>query len=92
MNFKQLFSLVFIGISLFYNAQVYVPKQVRMANTQYRNENYCDAISLCSKAYLKIERKGNSAKKMKGDMAFKTAECYRQTENMLMNGMKKRFC
>jgi peptidoglycan-associated lipoprotein len=82
MNFKQLFSLVFIGISLFYNAQVYVPKQVRMANTQYRNENYCDAISLCSKAYLKIERKGNSAKKMKGDMAFKTAECYRQTENV----------
>jgi len=82
MNLKQIFSLVVIGLSLCLNAQVYVPKQVRLANDQFRNENYCDAASLCAKAYTKIERKGQLAKKMKGEMAFKTGECYRQTENV----------
>lgn len=82
MNLKQIFSLVVIGLSLCLNAQIYVPKQVRLANDQFRNENYCDAASLCAKAYTKIERKGQLAKKMKGEMAYKTGECYRQTENV----------
>jgi peptidoglycan-associated lipoprotein len=82
MNLKQIFSLVVIGLSLSLNAQIYVPKQVRLANDQFRNENYCDAAALCAKAYTKIERKGQLAKKMKGEMAFKTGECYRQTENV----------
>jgi peptidoglycan-associated lipoprotein len=82
MNLKRFCSLVFLGFSITLNAQVYVPKEVRAANTQYRNENFCQAASLCAKAYFKIERKGALAKTMKGDMAFKTAECYRQIENI----------
>ena len=54
MKLKNLFSLVFVAITALYNAQVYVPKQVRAANEQYRNENFCEAASLCSKAYLKM--------------------------------------
>ncbi|TNE55790.1 MAG: hypothetical protein EP338_03175 [Bacteroidetes bacterium] len=82
MKIKALVSFVFVGISLISFSQVlYVPKQVREANTQYRNENFCEAASLCAKAYYKIERGNKSSLRMKGDMAFKTAECYRQTEN-----------
>lgn len=84
MNYKQLFSLVFIGISYLTQAQItlYVPKQVRLANTEFRNENFCVGAEVCAKAFAKIERKGPSAIKMKGDLAFKTAECYRETDNM----------
>jgi peptidoglycan-associated lipoprotein len=84
MNYKQLFSLVFIGISYLTQAQIqmYVPKQVRLANTEFRNENFCAGAEVCAKAFSKIERKGKSAIKMKGDLAFKTAECYRETDNM----------
>lgn len=84
MNFKPLFSLVIIGFSYLAQAQVeiYVPKQVRTANLAYRNENFCEGADLCIKAFKKIERKGRKALALKADMAFKTAECYRQTEFM----------
>ena len=84
MNIKQLLTLVIIGISSLTQAQIvmYVPKQVKLANIGYRNENYCAGAEICAKAFSKIERKGKSAIKIKADMAFKTAECYRQTENM----------
>lgn len=82
MNFKPLVSFVILGFSLFSHAQVYQPKQVREANIQYRNENFCIAADLCAKAYAKIERGNKSSLKMKGDMAFKTAECFRQTDNV----------
>lgn len=82
MNLKPLVSLVIVGFSYLTQAQVYVPKQVRAANTQYRNENYCEGAALCAKAYAKIERGNKLSRKMKGDMAFKTAECYRQTDNV----------
>ncbi len=46
----------------------------------YNNENYCEGASKCEAAYKLLSRKGNRAKSLKGDMAFKTAECYRMTE------------
>ena len=82
IKLKSLFSLVLIGFSMSLNAQLSVPKVVRNANLQYRNENYCTASSLCVKAYKKIERRGSLAKEMKGEMAYKTGECFRQTENV----------
>ncbi|MBI2257450.1 MAG: OmpA family protein [Flavobacteriia bacterium] len=82
MKIKSILTTLFVGVYTFFNTQVYVPKQVRIANEQYRNENFCEAASLCAKAYLKIERKGQLAKRMKGEMAFKTAECHRQVENV----------
>ncbi len=73
--------MVIFGISYFAQAQ-YVPKQVRTANTVFANENFCTGAESCAKAFSKIERKGNSAIKMKGELAFKTAECYRGTDNI----------
>lgn len=46
----------------------------------FNNENYCEGASKCEAAYKLLSRKGNRAKSFKGDMAFKTAECYRMTE------------
>lgn len=82
MNYKPLLTLVFIGFSYLAGAQmIFVPKQVRKANLVYRDENYCDGAKACQEAFAKIARKGNRAIKAKGNMAYKTAECYRQTEN-----------
>lgn len=83
MNYKPLLSLVFIGFSYIVSAQFlfYVPKPVKQANMEFRNENYCAGAEMCETAFKKIARKGNSALKAKGNMAYKTAECYRQTEN-----------
>ncbi len=55
-------------------------RQIYDADQAFVSENYCDAADKCALAYSKITRKGNSAKKQKGEMAFKTAESYRQTE------------
>ena len=52
-------------------------KYVTKANQAYRSQNYSEAADKCSVAYQKLNRKN---KKKKGDMAFKTAECYRLTE------------
>ncbi|MFN5416981.1 MAG: OmpA family protein [Flavobacteriia bacterium] len=83
MNFKPLLTLVFVGFSYLMNAQmIFVPKQVKKANIEFRNENYCQGAEMCAAGFKKIARKGNFAKKAKGNMAYKTAECYRQTENM----------
>lgn len=79
MNVKTLIFLTFIGLSGALSAQ---SKYIKEANTKYTNENYCEAADKCALAYTKIARKGNAALKTKGDMAFKTAECYRHTENV----------
>jgi len=50
------------------------------ANTYFNSEKYCEGAEKCSVAYTKLSSKGNQAKKLKGDMAFKTAECYRLTD------------
>lgn len=82
MNYKPLLSLVFVGFSYLASAQmIFVPKQVKKANIEFRNENYCEGAKLAEDAFKKIARKGNRALKQKGNMAYKVAESYRQTEN-----------
>ncbi len=78
MNVKTLILLTFIGLSGSLLAQ---SKFIKEANSKFYNENYCEGAEKCAQAYTKIARKGNAALKVKGDMAFKTAECYRLTEN-----------
>lgn len=55
-------------------------KYVVKARQAYRSENYSDVTKLGAEAYQKLTRKGQQAKKLKGEMAFMTAESYRQTE------------
>jgi outer membrane protein OmpA-like peptidoglycan-associated protein len=72
-----IFSFILLSFSL--NAQ----KNSRLykeALTIFNNENYCEGAAKCENAYTMLARKGNKAKALKGDMAFKTAECYRMTE------------
>jgi peptidoglycan-associated lipoprotein len=78
MNVKTLILLSFIGLSGSLSAQ---SKYIKEANAKYANENYCEATEKCALAYTKIARKSNSALRAKGDMAFKTAQSYRFTEN-----------
>jgi len=79
MNVKTLIFLSFIGLSVNVSAQM---KYIKEANAKYANENYHEAAEKCALAYTKIARKGNAALKTKGDMAYKTAESYRQIENV----------
>jgi peptidoglycan-associated lipoprotein len=82
MNYKHLLTLIFIGVSYIVNSQlIFVPKQVRKGNRDFRNENYCKGTQTCAAGFKKLQRKGPSALKVKGTMAYKTAECYRQIEN-----------
>lgn len=77
MNNKLLLALAFASTSAYSLAQ---SREIYVANQSYISENFCEAADKCSLAYSKITRKGNSAKRLKGEMAFKTAESYRQTE------------
>ena len=52
---------------------------VSRARLTFASEQYYDGIKDCSVAYGKITRKGKQAKKLKGEMAYKTADCYRFT-------------
>lgn len=72
-----LFFLIFLTFSIKAqkNSQLY-----KEALKMFDNENYCDGAEKCEAAYKLLARKGNRAKASKGDMAFKTAECYRMTE------------
>lgn len=77
MYYKLVLPLVFISLSWLSFAQ---NKYVLEAETYFISEKYCEGADKCSLAYTKLTRKGNQAKKMKADMAFKTAECYRYTD------------
>ena len=77
MYYKLVLPLVFISLSWLSFAQ---NKYVVEAETYFISEKYCEGADKCSLAYSKLNRKGNQAKKMKADMAFKTAECYRFTD------------
>ena len=82
MNYKPLLSFVFVGVTYLASAQmIFVPKQVKKANAEFRNENYCEGALAAEEAFKKIARKGPRALKQKGNMAYKVAESYRQTEN-----------
>lgn len=77
MTSKALITSLFLSAAISGFSQ---NKYVVQANQMYASENYCDAAEKCSLAYTKLTRKGKSAKKLKADMAFKTAESYRLTE------------
>lgn len=77
---KTLSFLTFLLISVTISAQP-MSRLFREANRMYNDENYCEGAAKCAAAYKQLTRKGNRAKAFKGDMAFKTAECYRNTEN-----------
>ena len=77
MKFNIFLTLTLIVLSTTTYAQ---NKYVVKAKTAYASENYAEASKRCAEAYTKLTRKGNQAKKMKGEMAFMTAESYRLTE------------
>ena len=79
MNVKTLLILAFVGLTATLSAQ---SKYIKEANEKFANESYCEAASKCALAYTKIARKSKSALAAKADMAFKTAESYRLTENV----------
>ena len=77
MKIKVVLTLLLICVSTLTFAQ---NKAIIKANEAYARENFCDAAELCKTAYAKITRKGSGAQKKKADMAFKAAECFRNTE------------
>jgi len=59
-------------------------KYIVKAEMAYASENFSEATKLCAQAYAKLGRKGATkgiAKKRKADMAYKTADSYRQMEH-----------
>ena len=78
MNVKTLILSGLLVVSSVSFGQV---KQIKDANTQFRSGNYCEAASKLELAYSKIKRKSKSGLALKGEMAFKTAESYRLTDN-----------
>lgn len=74
MKIKIALTSVLLCLATIVSAQ---PKYIVKAETAFASENYSEAAIKCGDAYMKMGRK---SKKKKGDMAFKTAECYRLTE------------
>jgi peptidoglycan-associated lipoprotein len=75
-NFPFIF-LMFFAL----NSLAQEPKEIRKANKVYANENYCEAIKFTVEAFEKVNPKSRKAVERKGDLAFKTAECYRKMED-----------
>jgi len=78
MKFKIFLTVFILAAITKVNAQ---NKHVIKAELSYASEHYSEASKLCATAYMKLTRKGKSAKLKKAEMAFKTAECYRLTEH-----------
>lgn len=77
MKIQVLLTFALLSLATIAHAQ---PKAVIKARIAFVSENYSEAAQKCSDAYTKLTRKGKMAKKLKGEMAFKTADCYRLTE------------
>lgn len=77
---KYLAFFSFFFLTFAFTAQP-MSRLYREANKMYNNENYCEGAEKCANAYKQLTRKGNKAKKYKGNMAFKTAESYKNTEH-----------
>lgn len=79
MNIKKIIlsGLLLVSVTAFGQT-----KQIKDANNNYRSENYCEAAEKCELAYSKIKRKSHGAMKAKGELAYKTAECYRNVGNL----------
>ncbi len=73
MNTKLFATLLFMLIGLTAMSQT---RMIQKANTAFKSENYALAADICSDVYTKLSKN----KKKKGDMAYKTALCYRYTE------------
>ena len=69
-----LFTGVFVTLSI---AQ---QKYIDEAMFYFRSENYCEGAAKCELAYKKVSPKSPKAMKIKGQLAFMTAECFRLTE------------
>lgn len=78
MKIKILFTALIIGLSISAHSQ---SRSIEKARESFRKENYAESSELCAEAYTKLTRKGKLALKMKGEMAFLTAESYRQIED-----------
>ena len=57
------------------------PKEIKKANKAFEDENYIEAVKLTMHAFDKVNPKNRKASERKGDMAFKTGECYRMVED-----------
>jgi outer membrane protein OmpA-like peptidoglycan-associated protein len=80
MKFKIFILLVFLGFVLL-DASAQEPKEIRKANKYYNNENYCEASKYTIEAFEKVNPKSRKALERKGEMAFKTGECFRKMED-----------
>ena len=77
MKLRVALTIFLLGLTTIATAQ---NKYISKARSSYVAQKYCDGIKACKLAYEKVVRKGKTAKKLKGEMAYKTAECYRFTE------------
>ncbi|MDX2360057.1 MAG: OmpA family protein [Crocinitomicaceae bacterium] len=77
MKFKIALAFALLTFSMTVSAQA---KYVVKANEAYQSQNYSDAAKKCGDAYNRMKANGRNQIKKKGDMAWKTAECYRLTE------------
>jgi peptidoglycan-associated lipoprotein len=77
MNHKLLLLSFLVGTAFSTFAQ---SKAVAEADLYFNSGKYCEGAEKCRAAYTSLANKGNQAKKLKGEMAFKTAECYRFTD------------
>lgn len=57
------------------------PKEIKKANKAFEDENYIEAVKLTMYAFEKVNPKNRKASERKGDMAFKSGECYRMLED-----------
>ncbi|MBN9294221.1 MAG: OmpA family protein [Flavobacteriia bacterium] len=78
MNIKTLATIVAFGSATVVLAQ---RNHIEDARKAFRNQEFCEAAQKCETAYGKIVRKSAGALKSKAEMAFKAAECYRNTES-----------
>ena len=77
MYYKFVLPLIFVSLSWLSFSQ---NKFVVEADGYFASGKYCEGAEKCKLAYSKLTRKGNQAKRVKAEMAFKTAECYRFTD------------
>ena len=80
MKAKISILLIFLIFVLF-NTNAQEPKEIRKANKYYNNENYCEATKYTIEAFEKVNPKSRKALERKGEMAFKTGECFRKMED-----------
>ncbi len=79
MSMKK-YLLLSVFASVFATISLAQQKYIDEAKLFFRSENYCEGAEKCEIAYKKVNPKSNKAKKIKGELAFMTAECFRLTE------------